>query len=302
MRDLIDEYGMTILAAIVIIFLMITAVRFKDKEASILGNIGLKQTTEIKNRNEDLASNLIEVEQKISSYRNKNSELPRNYANVVKNYESEIRNFTQSSSWQKPIDTTEITGDFMYYDNTDTSSGVHLGVDFASKEGTAVYAPSNGVIFISSDGCPTGSLGDKCSGKDENAVSYGGNQIYFITIHNGKVFVFTFSHLKAGTVHSYGYVQQGEKIGEVGNSGNSSGPHSHIEAYYLGPVDLFNDGNSSATDGDRIINFLLSDTTASFGCGWGSTGLVKTLPAITSESQLTLYNGSPVRFDISILF
>lgn len=300
MRDLIDEYGMTIVAAVVIIMLIVFAGVLKGKEANILGGIGSQQAIKMQTKNKELSSNMIEVEQKISSYRNKSSEYPRNYKDVVRDYGPEIATFVQSENWVKPINETKITGNFMYYEKNKPESGVHLGVDYAAGEGTDIVAPSNGVIFISSDGCPKGSLGDKCSGKDANAVSYGGNQIYFVTIHNGKLFVFTFSHLKAGTVHGYGYVQQGEKIGEVGSSGNSSGPHSHIEAYYLGLANQYdNKDGTDTTDGNRIINFLLSDTTASFGCGWGSNGLVKTLPEISKEEDLTSF---PNRFNPDALF
>lgn len=299
MRDLIDEYGMTIVAAVVIIMLIVFAGVLKGKEANILGGIGSQQAIKMQTKNKELSSNMIEVEQKISSYRNKNSEIERSYEKIVQMYENDIKSFEQSTSWQRPIKKNEITGDFMYYKANDINSGVHLGVDYAATEGSDVVAPSNGVIFISSDGCDKGFLGDKCSGRDENAVSYGGNQIYFVTIHDNKMFVFTFSHLKRNTVHGYGYVKQGEKIGEVGSTGNSTGPHSHIEAYYLGLASRYdNKDGTNTTDGERIINFLNSKTTASFGCGWGTSGLLN-IDTADNESGLT----TPFkRFNPNILF
>jgi murein DD-endopeptidase MepM/ murein hydrolase activator NlpD len=53
----------------------------------------------------------------------------------------------------------------------------------------------------------------------------------------------------------------GELIGRVGSTGNSSGPHCHIEVFYLGDAGNFSK-YAQTWDGDLA-----------FGCGWGSDGL-----------------------------
>ena len=56
-------------------------------------------------------------------------------------------------------------------------------------------------------------------------------------------------------------VHAGDKVGEVGTSGNSTGPHCHLEVYYLGSADNFT-YYAQHWNGDL-----------SFGCGWYSAAL-----------------------------
>lgn len=129
--------------------------------------------------------------------------------------------------------------------------------------GTDIIAPANGIIVISSNGCGTGFLGDTCSGNDPLAVSYGGNQIYFFTSVDNKVYCITFSHLLLNSPSKKGIVMQGDKIAKVGSSGNSTGAHSHIEVFYLGEGDFV----------DIEETYLRTPYSASFNCGWGEAAL-----------------------------
>ena len=111
----------------------------------------------------------------------------------------------------------------------------HLGVDYAASRGTNIHAPAGGVIIRADDSCgDPGYLGSWCG----NWISGGGNQVYLMCEVDGRVYGFIFFHLNAVYV-SYGdLVSQDEVIGTVGSSGSSTGPHCHIEMYYLGRGDL----------------------------------------------------------------
>jgi murein DD-endopeptidase MepM/ murein hydrolase activator NlpD len=87
------------------------------------------------------------------------------------------------------------------------SSGKHLGVDFACKIGTPVLAVADGEI--------TNSTWGKAYGKQIVQQVDGGFVIY--------------AHLNALRVKPGATVKKGQVIGESGNTGNSTGPHLHLE-------------------------------------------------------------------------
>lgn len=83
----------------------------------------------------------------------------------------------------------------------------HAGIDIAANEGTAFVAAMSGkVIVASSEG------------------SYG-NHIF---IQEGNV-VTVYAHCKKLYVKEGDMVKQGQEIGEVGQTGNATGPHLHFE-------------------------------------------------------------------------
>jgi murein DD-endopeptidase MepM/ murein hydrolase activator NlpD len=84
---------------------------------------------------------------------------------------------------------------------------MHQGIDIAPPHGTPVYAVKDGrVIFAGSQG------------------GYG----TMILVDHGQGFVTAYAHL-SGIVASGGSVSQGQLIGYVGSTGNSTGPHLHFE-------------------------------------------------------------------------
>lgn len=88
------------------------------------------------------------------------------------------------------------------------SSGFHTGLDFAAAEGTAIRAPVDGTVI--STGW-AGSYGNLTKIQvDDSTV------LYFA--HQSSINVITGQKAKAG-----------QKIGEVGNTGNSFGAHLHFE-------------------------------------------------------------------------
>lgn len=112
------------------------------------------------------------------------------------------------------------------------NASYHDGIDIAAATGTTVYASGTGkVIFSYAD-------------KYEN---YGGFGRAVLVVHNvkGQTYTTLYGHLSKATVRSGQIVQRGEKIGEVGSTGWSTGPHLHFQFMYgsgygttLDPMDM----------------------------------------------------------------
>lgn len=91
----------------------------------------------------------------------------------------------------------------------------HQGIDIGAPLGTPVKAVADGtVVFSAYDGNING-----------NKVKINHGRI------NGKTVYSTCVHLNARYVSAGQKVKQGSKIGSVGNTGNSTGPHLHISIY-----------------------------------------------------------------------
>lgn len=90
---------------------------------------------------------------------------------------------------------------------TEIVSANHAGIDIAVNEGTKFVAAMEGeVTFVSSEG------------------GYG-NHVY---IQNGDV-ITIYAHCQTIYVKQGDKISQGEQIGEVGSTGNATGPHLHFE-------------------------------------------------------------------------
>ncbi len=170
-----------------------------------------------------------------------------------------------SKGWTRPIASGYRKSAEAWYYPSSFGGGVHLGVDLAASVGTELRAAGNGVVIASADSCDTyGYLGSTC-GKPGSGG--GGNQVYLMINVNGKIYAVKYLHMKQGTPIAAGQtVTAGQKIGEVGNSGNSSGAHVHVEVFYLGTRSL--EYYATNWDGDLA-----------FGAGWGSAALNKTCSA-----------------------
>lgn len=168
---------------------------------------------------------------------------------------------SMTEGWTYPVSNSHRSAGTWYY----PGGGVHLGYDFAAPLGTYIVAVGNGVVINSADGCPTyGGLGSRC-GYQYGGSSGGGNQVYLLTPINGALYAVKYLHMMNGTPISSGVaVNAGDIIGQVGSSGNSSGPHCHIEIFYLGSADNFS-YYAQNWNGDLA-----------FGCGWGYSALSRT--------------------------
>jgi murein DD-endopeptidase MepM/ murein hydrolase activator NlpD len=92
------------------------------------------------------------------------------------------------------------------------SSGYHTGLDFAAPTGTPVFSALAGTV-----------------GQAGYDGAYG-NRI--IVKHDGVKTLY--AHLSATSVGAGDKVLRGERIGAVGSTGNSTGPHLHFEVIKSG--------------------------------------------------------------------
>lgn len=159
-----------------------------------------------------------------------------------------------AAGWTYPVPGARISAGTWAY----PGGGLHLGEDFAAPVGTPVLAAGNGVVMNSANGCPTyGGLGNMCGGNIGGALG-GGNQAQVLVSVNNSLYVVNYNHMMLDSVIAAGtVVTSGMQIGMVGSSGNSSGPHCHIEVYYLGDASNFSTV-ASTWNGD-----------ISFGTSWG---------------------------------
>jgi hypothetical protein len=161
-----------------------------------------------------------------------------------------------SSGFMRPITAGRISAGTWHYPSSFKDGAIHLGVDYADSKGTPVYAPANGVIVNSVDGCGDGWLGNSCGG--DGGVNMGGNQIYMVVSVNGKTYGLRFFHFLIGSPIATGtIVSQGDKIAETGTSGNSTGCHTHVEVIYLGKM----------TVAEYVADW---NGSLSFNASWGS--------------------------------
>ena len=177
--------------------------------------------------------------------------------NTMRELSSKLGAIAMSSGFNRPIGGGKVSAGTWNYPSS-FGGGVHLGMDFAAAVGTTVYAAGNGVVLKSVDGCGYGYLGNSCGG---DGSSGGGNQIYLLTKISGSLYAVKYLHLNAGSPIPTGtIVNGGDRIADLGSSGNSTGPHVHVEVFYL--------GNGSVADYAQNWNGDLS-----FGAGWGYSAL-----------------------------
>ena len=207
-----------------------------------------------------------ETEAQIEALQNALEDERQNYSGILANI-SDLSGLPSSQGMTAPVPGASISAGVWRYPAS-FGGGVHLGIDYAVGIGTTITSPMNGVVIRSSDSCPSyGYLGNGCP-YNGIGVAAGGNQVTMIGTamdSDGDSFVYgvSFFHLQSGSPTGTGVVMQGDYIGKVGSSGNSTGPHCHIELYYLGPGDM----------SDIEEDYLYRDYSMSFNCGWGAYGL-----------------------------
>ena len=161
---------------------------------------------------------------------------------------------TVSDGFVPAVHNSWISASVWNYDNDFLGGAWHLGVDYAASRGREIHAPAGGVVIRADDSCSDpGYLGSSCGAW----ISGGGSQVYMMCEVDGSIYGFIFLHLNQVYV-SYGdYLLQDDVIGLVGSSGSSTGPHCHIEMYYLG-------------DGE-LLDYLSMGWNATFSVGRGRT-------------------------------
>ena len=86
--------------------------------------------------------------------------------------------------------------------------GRHKGVDLTAPMGTAIYAAMDGKVIMAA-----------------RHRQYGN----YVIIDHGNGVMTLYAHAKLNLVHEGDIVRRGQKIAEVGRTGNATGPHLHFE-------------------------------------------------------------------------
>ena len=94
----------------------------------------------------------------------------------------------------------------------------HPGIDFAAEEGAEVYAVADGIV---------------------TTADYDAEKGNYVVLDHGGGLETEYQHMKSLLVSAGQSVVQGQVLGYVGSTGNSTGPHLHFEARQDGaPADL----------------------------------------------------------------
>ena len=93
---------------------------------------------------------------------------------------------------------------------------LHAGTDFAAPAGTPIYAAASGYVQVA--GWSSGGYG--------NYVI-----IYHGKMSDGVAYSTLYGHMRSVATSAGKYVKQGEIIGYVGSTGNSTGNHLHLEVW-----------------------------------------------------------------------
>lgn len=94
----------------------------------------------------------------------------------------------------------------------------HNGLDFAAPVGTPIYAPFDGKVIQGKDRTP-------------GSVSGFGNWVWIEGTSEPYDFIVGHMQHKSILVKAGDHVKAGQKIAEVGNEGQSTGPHAHCELW-----------------------------------------------------------------------
>lgn len=123
-----------------------------------------------------------------------------------------------------PFDYQDLTEDFLHKGNSDSfpryrSGNCHGGIDLPISVGTTIYAMDGGVVESVTDNSVN--CYGRCPGNDSYGIS--------VVINHGNGYKTVYAHLSKRLVNVGDVIAKGQLIGYSGNTGNSSGPHLHIE-------------------------------------------------------------------------
>ena len=112
---------------------------------------------------------------------------------------------------------TRISSEYGWRKNPVTGvNKLHAGTDLAAPGGTPIYAAASGYVQVA--GWSSGGYG--------NYVI-----IYHGKMSDGNQYSTLYGHMRSVATSAGKYVQQGELIGYVGSTGNSTGNHLHLEVW-----------------------------------------------------------------------
>ncbi|WP_068597288.1 M23 family metallopeptidase [Vaginella massiliensis] len=99
---------------------------------------------------------------------------------------------------------------------------MHNGLDFAAPVGTPIYATADGVVSMAGSGNGYGNM---------------------VKLNHGNGYETLYAHMSKIKVRNGQRIKRGDVIGNVGNTGMSTGAHLHYEIHHHGkvinPIDFF---------------------------------------------------------------
>jgi len=117
--------------------------------------------------------------------------------------------------WTKPVDGAVVSQPFGCTpysmepaDRSCPSGHIHTGIDLAAPLGTPIHAALDGIAHVIA-----------------SATGYG----LHVIVDSGGGLTTLYGHMESVDVHDGDPVSAGDVIGEVGSTGNSTGPHLHFE-------------------------------------------------------------------------
>lgn len=148
-------------------------------------------------------------------------------------------------------------------------TGFHRAIDIRASSSTNVEAIDNGTVISVDQGCQATKCKKKGAGGTNNLCNDGhscncgncGNRVYGNNIwvqHNNGIRSH-YSHLLSTSVNVNDAVSAGDKLGEVGSTGMSTGAHLDIEikdALYLNPGDLLDATRARSYISSKVIKGL----------------------------------------------
>ncbi|MEW6652411.1 MAG: M23 family metallopeptidase [Bacteroidota bacterium] len=160
---------------------------------------------------------------------------PKRYLKKIKQETAEMKNARAKMSevntayfregFVIPVDSVRITAVF---GGQRILNGIkkkeHNGIDFGGKNGTPVYAITDGIVRLAA----------------ENFYFNG----TFVLLDHGQGLSSVYLHLSKLHVKNNQHVKKGELIGEIGSTGRSTGPHLHLGVQWynkrIDPAGLLN--------------------------------------------------------------
>ncbi|HUJ73766.1 MAG TPA: M23 family metallopeptidase [bacterium] len=128
--------------------------------------------------------------------------------NNLKSYLLDQKDLIERTPYRWPL-TGHISSPFgVRMDPISGERGLHPGIDIAAPVGTVIRAPANGIVTF--------------SGRDPDL----GNML---VIDHGYGVITRYGHMLKSLVGVGQRVSRGDPVGEVGNTGYSTGPHLHYE-------------------------------------------------------------------------
>lgn len=168
------------------------------KVSELAGNIQSLDSTISAAKAQEQAQQ-VEIDATEKAYEEAKAEFDRYIASLTASSSNPV---FVSGTFVWPTSSSRIT---QYYGNG------HGGVDVGAAAGTPIYAAAEGTVLI--------------SGWHDHPYSYGN----YVVIDHGGGMSTIYAHMSSRACSSGDYVQQGQVIGYVGNTGYSKGNHLHFE-------------------------------------------------------------------------